>query len=499
MLKISNTFFLLPSLLLVIISNSLNANNALIPICKREVGLSMSRNMCTSSELLEYRSCFPPTPSLIGETPRLGLNTDNISDQCGYMSHILAEDFVDDAKSKLEKHVTECTGTSCIPTCDQDCNDLYLSELYESYLIRFSLESKDLADEILAIYQKIFKKFGKDSLEASYKKWIAEPALFPVNQKDRDWTNYKKEVALKNIIGVSHDPTNILLSADFLKQLQYELPDEFRAERDYMFNNVLKKARGYRTNSKKGREGRVERLIGITSFDLDDLALKSKYYEIKKWMHPGRSQCDTSPLQGMYQNEAFNKSIPLKCGISGSTNFWIWTALFSGVNLTPEEVRLLVFSAYVVLGADGGHSLMEVLSSATMSSIYMKHYDQYSQERILTPFIRNSNFAKNLYEVTKDINPIGNEQAMCIDFDRVAKDIYSKTRYEAFNDKQRPEEKEISHRKEIEAFFLSENGRFVKPFGDYASFLDKLPQLAKIRKQAMKKVKQYIKNYCIDN
>ena len=46
------------------------------------------------------------------------------------------------------------------------------------------------------------------------------------------------------------DPTTILLSADFLKILNGALPLEFSAIRDYMFNNILKRARGYRTNSK---------------------------------------------------------------------------------------------------------------------------------------------------------------------------------------------------------------------------------------------------------
>lgn len=476
----------------------LEAAPALIPMCELQetVTLSGPKHSCTYSDYLTYPSCHPMNPTLPKDKPRLGLNADNSSEQCSFMSSLVSGDFLDEAMKPIENHDPRCTGNACQAVCDKDCDNLFISELYESYLIKFSLESAALTNEILRIYRKIFDKFDRQQLLSAYEHWLHEPPLFPVNQKERDWSQYRKDVALKNIIGISHDPTNVLLGGDFLKQLQYELPDDFKAKRDYMFNSVLKKARGYRTNSKKGREGLTEAQIGITSFDLADLKLKPEYYETTKWMHPGRSQCDTAPLQGMYQNEAFKKFIPLKCGISGSTNFWIWTALYSGVNLTPEEMRLFVLSAYIVLGADGGHSLMEVLSSATMSAIYMKHYATYSDDLTLTPYIRNSNFARNLYEITKDINPIGNGEMQCIDFDEIAQQVYLGIRYQPFNDTKNPNKTEISHRKQIEAFFLRENSRFAKPFGDYGAFLDKIPQLDKVRRKVAKKLKQYVHDYC---
>ncbi len=468
-------------------------------MCKVELPskVFVPKDMCLPSYAISYRNCYPNYPSLPNDTPRKGVNTEKESKQCAFMSNLISGDYLDEMIGTIEKHDPNCAGNQCQSSCDMDCDNLYVSELYESYLLKFALQSRELSSEILRIYRKVFHKFGAKDLNVAYEHWVNEEPLFPVSQKSRDWMQYKKEVALRDIIGVSHDPTSILLGGDFLKVLQYGLSDEFRAERDYMFNSILKKARGYRTNSKKGREGLTEAQIGITSFDLGDLEMRSDFYENKKWLHPGRSQCDTSPVQGMYQNEAVSRFIPLKCGISGSTNFWIWTALYSGVNLTPDEVRLFLLSAYIVLGADGGHSLMEVLSSAAMSAIYMKHYETYSKDLTLLPFIRGSNFAKNLYEVTKDINPIGNGEFMCIDFDAVANDIYSHGKYRMFNDTRNPDSVEIGHRKEIEAFFLRENARFIRRFGDYTTFLDKIPELNKIRRKVGKKLKQYVQNYCM--
>ena len=83
--------------------------------------------------------------------------------------------------------------------------------------------------------------------------WDDNGPMFPVNQKDRNWSNNNSMQTFENgnsinpyllrqITGVSDfDPTTILLSADFLKILNGALPLEFSAIRDYMFNNILKR------------------------------------------------------------------------------------------------------------------------------------------------------------------------------------------------------------------------------------------------------------------
>jgi hypothetical protein len=451
---------------------------------------------CILKSDLVYPISDPKYRYLHKDKPRVGENNDRLSSQCDFMSELILGENLSKALLSIEKHDAQCVGSECKVECDRDCDNRLITELYESYLIKFALESENLTSRILRLYKKVFKMFESDELRKTFETWVKEEPLFPVNQKDRDWSLYNKDAILEHLTGISHDPTSTLLSADFLKQLQYSLTDEFKSVRDYMFNHVLKKMRGYRTNSKKGREGKVEANIGITSFDFDDLKLDPTYYPLQKWPHPGRSMCDTEPVQGMYQTEAVQKFVPIKCGISGSTNFWIWTALFSGVNMTQEEVRLYILSAFIVLGADGGHSLMEVLSSATMSAIFMKNYEKYSPYSTLTKYLRQSNFADNLYEVTKDINPIGNRPFACIDFDRIANHIYSGDRYESFNDKKNPPTTEIDHRKELESFFLMENNRFVQPFADYASFLDKIPSLNKLRKKVILKLNKYARDYC---
>lgn len=456
----------------------------------------LPKNICLAD--VSYQITKVAEKHMVRDRPREGKNTDRISTDCAYANNFASENNVDAVTTILEKHDAKCVAKECPEECDRDCDNRFMTELYESYLIKSALDSPGLTADIIAVHQKIFSGFDKGELEKAYAAWKDKEPQFPVNQKNRDWS-YSTQIAKADLAGLTHDPTSLLLSADFLKLLQYYLPADFTNVRDYMFNNILKKARGYRTNSKKGRLGKVEAQIGITSFDLDDLLLTSNFYAPKKWLHWGRTACDTSPNQGTYQHEVTKKFIPLKCGISGSTNFWIWTALFSGADLSVDETRLLILSAYIVLGADGGHSLMEVLSSATMSAIYMKHYEKYSKDKYLTPFLSKSNFAKNLYEVTKDINPIGNSDFICTDFDTIAKHVYDRDRYEVFNDLREPEDKEIQHRKEIESFFLQENDRYQKPFGDYTAFLDQVSQMSEHRKFTGNKLREYVGKYCKDS
>ena len=215
-------------------------------------------------------------------------------------------------------------------------------------------------------------------------------------------------------------------------------------------------------------------------------------------MHPGRSKCRTTPLQGMYQHEAERVNIWIECGISGSTNYWIWTALFSGVNLTLRETRLFLLSAFMVLNADGGHSLMEVSSSATMSAIFWKDYLTYSKDRTLAPYINGSDFASNLYQITKDINPLGNRDIITIDIPKIANDIFNKKEkaypYRSNTNIVPPEEAKL--RMTIESYMLQENSRANMQFGTYSTFLNQLPEISNIRVKTINKLREYVQKYC---
>jgi hypothetical protein len=370
-----------------------------------------------------------------------------LTNNCSYMS-ALQMSSSSEKQLIIEKHII----TPSTIKCDNECDNIFIQQLYESYLILLSLKDFHITSDILEIYRKVIDAFKTKVLngesarsvgnnwEKLVQKWEAHKILYPVNQKERDWTSYKKPHILRDLAGIEHDPTAVLISGDFIKFLQFSLPAEFLSSRnDEFYRRIVHRVRGFRTNNKNRfkestslqkllqfpGEYKKESQVGITNFNFPDLKLPPRYYDTKPWMHPGRSKCDTHVLQGMYQHSVKDMDIPLVCNLSGSTNYWIWTALFSGVNMTVDEVRLYVFSAFLTMGADGGHSLMEVLSSATLSAIYLKHYDTYSKDKYLSKFIKASNFVENLYEATKDINPIGNKDVIKINYAYIANQIYN--------------------------------------------------------------------------
>jgi len=369
------------------------------------------------------------------------------------------------------------------------------------------------------VFKSLKNRIGDSTYNSFVSKWLPENPLFAVNQKTRNWSGGNKTLfenlnsvnpyILQDMTGIDTDPTKVLLSSDFLKELNYSLFPEFVVVRDYIFNSIIRRLRGFRTNSKnrfvpgtdkKNRIFKKETQLGVTDFDFEDLNLNSHpYYTTQAFLHPARSQCKTTPLLGMYSNEAEKRNIPIACGISGSTNFWLWTALFSGVNMTLEEIRLYILSAFITLNADGGHILMEVLSSAAMCAILWKDYIKYSKDRTLEPYINGSTFAAHLYEITKNINPIGNAEIIPIDKNKVVDDIFNKgeTVYNRTDDSQVNLSNEEKHlRLTLESYILNDNARYNIPFGEYTTFLDQIPPISEIRKTVINRLSEYETSYC---
>jgi hypothetical protein len=246
----------------------------------------------------------------------------------------------------------------------------------------------------------------------------------------------------------------------------------------------------------------TEPQIGIANFDRASLVLDGRYYKAKPWMHPGRSKCDTSQIRGAFQKASNEHHVPMACSLSGSTNFWIWTALASGVNLNEDEVRLLILSAYLTLAGDGGHNLVEVLSSATITSIYLEYYKKFSKSKHLLPYLSNT-FLTSLAEVTKMINPIGYDVAAATDktIAQTANMLFndpSMRKYGSYFDrnvvKEHESPEDAEKRTLLEQLFV--HNRQSLAFADYSVLLNKIPGIEGIRAKVIADLQEYKRSYC---
>lgn len=416
----------------------------------------------------------------------------DVTQKCGIF-HTLVNDkkaSLEDIRKAIEAHAPSSIDTST-GWCNRGCEDVYLNEFYETALVRRFLMDGDLALRVLPIYAKLFraieKKLGTAFVEGVFSTWAEGDDQFPVSQKNRDWKRYTKLFALQDITSFSHDPTSVLLAADFLKQLANALPESFQKTRDNFHWTVQRRMRGFRSNQ-KNREGE-EASIGIMSYDVDSISIPLRYFSPTPWMHPGRSKCKVTPPQGLSQNAMLKSSIPLKCGMSSSTNFWTWTAMYAdNADLTMEEMRLFIFSAFVVLAADGGHSLMEVLGGVASTSIFWHNYSTFLPEGTIASNLSGNGFAEKLYSMFANMNVFGDGNIDCSKtFHELGTAVYGDILENGYEkDVVEPPAEEIERRQTVEAFFLRENSRFAKPFGDYALFLNQMPELETIRNKAMR-------------
>jgi hypothetical protein len=400
--------------------------------------------------------------------------------------------------------------------CDVDCKNITISHLWESLFIKRCLEDPALSARIVNVHRKIFAKFAErfpDDYNLAMKNWLVADSKFPVNQKDRDWSaatnpsSATHNFVLQDIAGINHDPTSVVLSADFLKYLAFHLVEEpVKTIRNEYNKNIQNRVRGFRTNQ-GGRFDADEKdyikesQSGIANFDIGILDLDGRYFNTTPWLHWGRSACDTSVKQGAYQFSVGRLAVPEVCGLSGSTNFWVWTALAAKVDLTEDEVRLLLLSAYLTLGSDGGHSLMEVLSSATVTAMYWRFYTTHSTKKDLIPYFTEANFAQNLYNVTKGINPIGTigEKMSTEEIEESKRMMFLNTEDEGLYytetfGQTTGNPKDALRRKRLEHVFSHDRRHL--PFANYGGFFDRISGLSRIRKETIEDLKQYKEKYC---
>ena len=369
------------------------------------------------------------------------------------------------------------------PFCDVDCDNLRIQELYESFLLKHLLEDPEVTRQVLAVHQKVF-----DALRAR------DPRAF--DRHVRDWQ--------PGSAFPSAQVGPVVRSGDLMKHLAiHALPDDVTEARDYFFNAVMHRVRGYRTNRKRGADAPTTQ-VGIANFDYQPLEVPGA----KPWAHPGRTRCDTSVLRSTYQRAADQRDAVSACGISGSTNFWIWTALASGADLSPLEASTLILSAYLTLGTDGGHSLVEVLASATLAATLFRLSLVHQPDSALSGYVKASTFADSLHQATRRVNPIGTLAALhtaawlgpvstrqeeVLDTRAVARKVFARE-YPAHTDTPTESPQDRAARVELEALFA--HGRHHLPFARYADLLDAIPATAAPRSKVLSDIQLYKQRYC---
>jgi len=105
---------------------------------------------------------------------------------------------------------------------------------------------------------------------------------------------------------------------------------------------------------------------------------------VKSWIHPGKSKCFV-PFYGGYgaeikkyrDNPDNNIYSSLKCGISGSVNFFIFLYLLSTMVSEDKEAPLnskrLMILLISVLAGDGGHNIREIMFGTATTVIILKN------------------------------------------------------------------------------------------------------------------------------
>jgi hypothetical protein len=372
--------------------------------------------------------------------------------------------------------------------CDASCNDLSINSIYESLLVKNIIGNPDLNDRISKIYKKLFASFSQKNkgFEDVVKVWtnVQDPAnkvkTLPVAQKQLLSSEQRfSELMIKN---------NPLMQFDFLLHNarwaeKTGTEKVMKEKRDRFFRKILNPLRGPRNDLFTGR---YNKQLGISKIDLPELEIENGV----PWKHWGRDICFVPPHGSMYAQAAISKNIPVVCGISGTTNLALWSVFSSKIDLSSEELRLLLLSIWSSLCADGGHSLQEVLATAKVNAIYLK--EQFKIDSELRGLISEKTL-DNLIEVTQEMNALGgpaHEHQPKIKFDELWNKL-SKTQ-----SIEQPEEAQL--RKEMEHYF-NQYGLNADNFGRYHDVFFKKLDLAafkEAREKSRQELVSYFENSC---
>jgi hypothetical protein len=406
--------------------------------------------------------------------------------------------------------------------CKSECSDVGSHAVYESIFAKNILRSDSLNKPIAKVLYKVLNSLKNqmnekyrskgDAFEISVQNWLKnrnKKIAFPVIQKQiyRKKTPPSKypttELYLKSFL--SEEDGNFGFQLDYLmfnakSADQFGILQELKEERDYYFNAIVRRLRGYRGNRPEFK--RVNRKhYGIARFDVAELEMPKDAYGYS-WLHWARDACINDAEGSLYSRTVTQLSIPLACGISGTTNMLLWSLFFSKAELDENEMRLFLLATWAVLCADGGHSLQEVLTSAKILSQYLKEVIQHNDT------LKNNISMKTLdvlVAVTKKVSAITvfseNKASIGDGAVKVSENLKSK----AYDSPGIHESKvsdlsdgEKNIRIELETYILShaESGeQFGKYFDSFFSNI-KDPNFWSVREASQVEFQAYFNKYC---
>jgi hypothetical protein len=255
------------------------------------------------------------------------------------------------------------------------CSDDSIYRVYESLLVKSAFRNVEFSREIFSLYKRVIEQMqnnsrltrpnGSGEQVHSIDLWNLEQNTLPlpVTQKQSRQQTKLNDLLMPHLVG-----TDFVLALDYIlynaKGLDGIGMDPYLRElRDLIFNQKIKVIRGTRKDQLPVR--RLRSQFGIANHDVPAL----EYAGAQPWPHWGRDICQLSFFApGTYNYYADLAGVPIVCGVSGTSSMALWGILASGVTFSVDEWRLLIFSIWVGMCLDGGHSLQEVLSSMKVNA-----------------------------------------------------------------------------------------------------------------------------------
>ena len=268
--------------------------------------------------------------------------------------------------------------------------DIQIHALYESLLAKSIFENQELNIEIMNILEPRIKEIMDRDIEKAAilgAAWDKRSILPGLNIHPTDKTT----------------PYHYL---DFLLFISYKnthaqqdglLDPELVHARDHFNNFSLGEARGDRIHSEPKKCWSNNQFGLIPQLKVD--ALQTPH----SWIPSGCNLVKALSKNSYYWS-AKQKSLPIVCGISGSTSLLLWTLATTHRPITTEDMRLLLVSIFTALALDGGHTLQEVLSSARLNVMHIK---KLPTKLLIVKNKIDKQFIEALDQATQYVSPTG--------------------------------------------------------------------------------------------